>query len=66
MVLDQTYLDKWLLQMVTYLICNWWVDIQKYLISKVRQWQEMLLSLRSNSQTITKGHLLICDGGFDT
>jgi len=30
-----SYIAK-LSQMVTYLICDWWVDIQKCLISEVR------------------------------
>jgi len=35
-------------QMVTYLICDWEYDLQKGSKSKVRQWQKILLSLRSN------------------
>jgi len=37
--------------MVTYLICDLELDIQKAWKCEGRQWQKMLLSLRSNPQT---------------
>ena len=37
-------------QMVTYLICDWRFGIQKGLEYEVRQWQEILLSIREHSE----------------